>query len=372
MPTIAEQILEKKRQQAKIQAADPWEKIRSHVKKEELIPVVSNSFCIEPIFGQYFPVKDGLSTYDQLTKAWASDMDYPMEDEQDLARVAQYYQVNTKIEQKQKNEEIGDRVSVQLYYDFLKWILVNYPQTEPVYENIARGLDAQWQETKGTNRETLFSEIAVQLDHPRIPDTQRDPLHLLADLDLKIFITTSQCDFLERALIAADKSPKTQICLWSMKNKELKLEHQEDPNFNPTPETPLVYHLFGLEDYPESLVLSESDYMDFLISVVQNTNSLNPIIPDILLTGLGKSQLILLGYRVQDWDFRVLLKFIQKYERVNRGIVVQLEPGDTSNPESLKRYVREFMDISNFDIEWNKNNVDSYVHALWSACNKKS
>ena len=112
--------------------------------------------------------------------------------------------------------------------------------------------------------------------------------------------------------------------------------------------------------------------MDFLISVVQNTNSLNPIIPDILLTGLGKSQLILLGYRVQDWDFRVLLKFIQKYERVNRGIVVQLEPGDTSNPESLKRYVREFMDISNFDIEWNKNNVDSYVHALWSACNKKS
>ena len=263
-------------------------------------------------------------------------------------------------------------MSIQPYYEILKEILLDdKEQTEPVYKKIVRGLKAQWRETKGTNWETRFSEIAVQLDYPRIPDKQSDPVHLLADLPLRIFITTSQSDFLERALTAADKRPKTQICSWS-KKIDLKAEHKEDPNFTPTSEIPLVYHLFGFEDYPESLVLSESDYMDFLISVVQNTDSQKPIIPDILLKGLARSQLVLLGYRVQDWDFRVLLKFIQKYERVNRGIVVQLEPGEKENPEPLKRYVEEFMDISNFGIEWNRNNVGSYVYELWSACNKKS
>ena len=107
MPTKMEEILEKMRQQAKSQATDPWEKIRSHVKKEELIPVVSNSFCIEPIFESYFPVKGNLSTFDQLTFLWAELLGYPMEDKLDLARVAQYHQVILKIEQQEKNEEGG-------------------------------------------------------------------------------------------------------------------------------------------------------------------------------------------------------------------------------------------------------------------------
>jgi hypothetical protein len=377
MPTRMDEILNKKRQQAIIQAGDPWEKIKSHIKKGELIPIISNSFCIEQIFEQFFQ-EDGAaadkgdpSTYDQLTKVWADDMEYPMEDGYDLARVAQYYQVNIKIEQKQKKEEIDARKPILPYYEFLKSVLLLDHQTEPVYESIVRGLEAQIKETKGTPQETCFSEVAVQLDYPRIPDIKDDPLHLLADLPLNIFVTTSQSDFLERALIAVGKTPKTQLCLWS-KKINARPEHKEDPNFIPDNDTPLVYHLFGLEDYPESLVLSESDYMDFLISVVQDTNSLNPIIPDNLLKGLAKSQLILLGYRVQDWDFRVLLKFIQKYERVNRGIVVQLEPGEKANPESLKKYLEEFVDISDFDIEWNKNKVDSYIDALWSAWNKKS
>ena len=40
-----------------------------------------------------------------------------------------------------------------------------------------------------------------------------------------------------------------------------------DPLYEPTPEAPLVFHLFGLERFPETLVLSIDDYLDVLVRV---------------------------------------------------------------------------------------------------------
>ena len=44
---------------------------------------------------------------------------------------------------------------------------------------------------------------------------------------------------------------------------------EEDPEYKPDKDNPLVYHLFGRLDIPESLVLTEDDYFDFLVGVTK-------------------------------------------------------------------------------------------------------
>lgn len=357
MPRMKD-IFEQMEQEAAANAqAEPWEKIKSRIKQGEVLPIISNSFRIEQIFRQDdLPAEEGsLSLYEVLTQGWARMIKYPMQDNHDLARVAQYYLVETV-----KDRQNESRARKQ-YIEFLKKTLINIAKTEPRYKTNAlyqKKVDGLLAEV----RNKRFSEITTQLDYPRILDQTTDPLYQLAKLDLPIYITTSQSDFLERALESVGKKEyKTQICFWSGEIVA-KPEHRTDPNFAPTKDAPLVYHLFGLEDYPETLVLSEEDYVNFLISVIENKNTQNPLIPTPVRLALGRSPLVLLGYRLQDWDFRVLFRFIQSYERADRSMVVQLKPDVKEHPEVLEKYLQDYFDIRKFDIDWNK--VEDFVQKI--------
>jgi len=195
---------------------------------------------------------------------------------------------------------------------------------------------------------------------------------LLARLPLPIYITTSQSDFLERALEAEEKKPRTQICFWSGMISSANPEHRTDPDFMPTVTNPLVYHLYGLEDYPQTLVQSEDDYINFIMSMVEDTNTLNPIVPLNLRRALGESNLILLGYRLQDWDFRILFRFILKFRRDEfspRGLVIQLKQDEKKigNVEKSLEYLGRYFDRKKFDIEW--GNAEVFIQKLWSEWN---
>ena len=351
MGSTKEELLAKLKAKQGAKTGGFWENIKPAIKQGKVIPIVSNSFRVEHIFKEKYATTDekGLSPYEQLTRDWATMIEYPMEDGHDLAKVAQYYLVNI-----QKDRESESQARTQ-YLEFLKSYLLTIAEEKPKYAAMAANLWPQIQETS-------FSEITTRLDYPSF-ETSDDPLHLLAQLPIPIYITTSQSDFLERALKAVNKTPVTQICFWSGA-VSTKPEHKTNPDFTPDKDNPLVYHLFGLEDYPQTLVLSEDDYINFLISVVENKDTQNPIVPSSVRLALGQSPLILLGYRLQHWDFRVLFKFIQKFERSDRGMVVQLRPGEQAHPESLEKYLKDYFDIRKFDIEW--NNADSVVQKLWT------
>ena len=173
---------------------------------------------------------------------------------------------------------------------------------------------------------------------------------------------------MERALEAEGKKPRTQVCFWSGGKLSAKPEHASDPLYEPSDVEPVVYHLYGLEDYPQTLVLSEDDYMNFLISVVEDTNTQNPLIPLRLREGLAESRLLLLGYYVKDWDFRVLFRFILKFRSVEsapRGILIQLKPGmkQIGNKEKSIEYLSQYFDKKQFDIEWTKTEI--FTKKLW-------
>ena len=340
-----------------------WEDIMPRINQGIVIPIISNSFRIEQIFREendtagesIVAENDALSIDEQLTTEWANWIEYPMHDKHSLARVAQYYLVEQKDNPQARTK----------YLEFLKTVLLTIAKEDGEYADLAVRLKAQIQEQ-------LFSEIVHQLDYPRFPQGTEDPLRLLARLPLPIYITTSQSDFLERALEAEGKKPRTQLCFWSGVISSAAPEHRTDPDFNPTITNPLVYHLYGLEDYPQTLVQSEDDYINFIMSMVEDTNMLNPIVPLNLRRALGESNLLLLGYRLQDWDFRILFRFILKFRRDEfspRGMVIQLKQDErkVENVAKSLEYLSHYFDRKKFDIEW--NNAEAFIQKLWSEWN---
>jgi hypothetical protein len=218
------------------------------------------------------------------------------------------------------------------------------------------------------NKEARFSDIVQELDYPRFPSGVEDPVRILAKLPLKIYVTTSYYNFIERALEAENKKPRTQVCFWSSDGKpSAKPEPSAELLREPSDTEPIVYHLFGLEDNPKYMVLSEDDYLSFLSSVVEDINNLNPVIPLKLQQGLTESRLILLGYRVSDWDFRILFRLINKYrstESAPRGMLIQLKPGtkESGNKEKSVEYLGHYFDKKQFDLDW--TNPEKFIQKL--------
>lgn len=339
--------------------------IMPFVKKGTVIPIISNALRIEQIYRDEEALtkqmsdtlesdEDELSIDEQLTKEWATEINYPMVDDHNLARVAQYFQVEQKESLLAKTK----------YLKFLTNYLLDINADDENYQDVVRQLRSQ---------EASFSEIVQQLDFPRFPSGMEDPLRVLAKLPLKIYITTSYYNFVERALEVENKKPHTQVCFWSGGKLSSKPEHTPDPLFEPTDTEPVVYHLYGLEDYPQTLVLNEDDYMNFLISVVEDTNTQNPLVPLRLREGLAESRLLLLGYRIKDWDFRVLFRFILKYRNADsapRGMLIQLKPGakQSGNKEKSVEYLGQYFDKKQFDVDW--TNSEKFIQKLWLGWDK--
>jgi hypothetical protein len=339
--------------------------IMPFIKKGTVIPIISNSLRIEQIFRDEQTLLDqisetaefddeDLSIDEQLTKEWAAEIHYPMADDHNLARVSQYFQVEQKESLLAKTK----------YLKFLTNYLLDINADDENYQDVVSQLRMQ---------EACFSDIVQQLDFPRFPAGMDDPLRVLAKLPLKIYITTSYYNFLERALEAENKKPRTQVCFWSGGKLSARPEHAPDPLYEPTDTEPAVYHLFGLEDYPQTLVLSEDDFMNFLISVVEDTNTQNPLVPLRLREGLAESRLLLLGYRSRDWDFRVLFRFILKYRSIDsapRGMLIQLKPGSkqSGNKEKSVEYLSQYFDKKQFDLDW--TNPEKFIRKLWSEWDK--
>ena len=333
-----------------------WDDILPRINQGIVIPIISNSFNINQIFREgETPQEEAQTIHEQLTAEWADLIEYPMQDKDNLARVAQYFLVEQKDDPHARTK----------YLEFLKSFLLTIASDDPDYADVANRL-------KTRVHELCFSEIVSQLDYPRLPKDVEDPLRLLARFPLPIYVTTSQSDFLERALEAEGKKPRTQICFWSGEITSAAPEHRTDPDFIPKVTDPLVYHLYGLENYPQTLVLSEDDYLNFLIAMVEDTNTLNPVVPLTLRRALGGSHLLLLGYQLRDWDFRVMFRFILKFRRDEfspRGMVIQLKKDEKriENVEKSLEYLGHYFDRRKFDIEW--SDPEAFILKLWNEWN---
>jgi hypothetical protein len=218
-----------------------------------------------------------------IARRWADEYAYPLRDVHDLARVAQFIAVRT---------------------------------------------DAMFP------KEAMVQQLrVVEPDFSR-PD---EPHGVLARLPLPLYVTTNYDDFMVRALMAFGKNPRVAICRW---NGSPALEDSltvVERDFHPTPANPLVYHLYGHSRIPESLVLTEDDYLDFLVAVSQDAR----LLPHQVQAAFAGSSLLPLGHGAFDWGYRVLQRgLLARMEASLRriSITVQLPPDEPAATEYLTAY----------------------------------
>ena len=194
-------------------------------------------------------------------------------------------------------------------------------------------------------------------------------LHLLlAQLPFPLYVTTKPVDQLRRALVAQGRKPRTLLFRWHERPEEtwprdlIELE----PDYEPTPEKPLIYHLFGWSNLPHSLVLTEDDHFDFLTGVPGGMQHAPPVVR----AALTKSSLIFLGFHVDGWDFHVLLRsilYLGSRDRLNvklPNVAVQIAPeeGRLIDTERARDYLQKAFGQVDLTIYW--GSVNDFVRDL--------
>ncbi len=168
------------------------------------------------------------------------------------------------------------------------------------------------------------------------------PHGVLADLNLPLYITTNYDDFMVEALKAREKDPVRELCHW---NRFVEMEQPSAlaSGFEPSPATPLVYHLHGHYALPQSLVLTEDDYLDFLVRLSNDQD----LLPATIRTALAGTSLLFVGYSLTDWNIRVLFRGLIGSLGASLGmtsIAVQLAPPAADASEHGRQRAQRYLD----------------------------
>lgn len=282
-----------------------WSRLIDQLGRGECTPFLGAGAC------------DGiLPNGSDMSLKWASNYEYPFSDNLDLARVMQYAVM-----------EKGDPIDL-----------------------------------KREVCQFLLSKTPPDFDDPC------EPHALLADFPIPVFLTTNYDDFLVQALQRVGKKPRPTMCSWAAGadfdrglfasasgpkpgSDEPLVYHQDEP---------LVYHLHGSVHTPSSLVLTEDDYLEFLVRIkVSHQSTDSNIIPNAILSALTDNPLLFIGYSLQDWTFRVifhgLLSTMPGTHR-RRSVSVQMLPPTNDLLDETKakaeRYMARYLEHWNISIFW--------------------
>jgi|SRR5215213_1867748 len=250
-----------------------------------------------------------------IAKQWAEKYEYPMEDRSNLIAVSQF---------------------LALKYDavFPKDLIVE-----------------------------MFQDAGV----PDFNDPT-EPHRVLASLNLPVYVTTNYDDFMVKALARRHRDPKRVLCQWNRAVKDYVSDNptilESDPSYKPTVANPVVFHLHGHVPIAESLVLTEDDYMDFLVNISADPN----LIPAPIARALTGTSLLFIGYRISDWNFRVLLRSFDRLSessvsRLNVA-VIRAPDGAEEVKEKTQNYLTKYYENIDVRVYW--GTAREFVTELWT------
>jgi len=205
-------------------------------------------------------------------------------------------------------------------------------------------------------RDPMFprDQFLRRIESCTVPDfsEEDEPHGVLADLPLPIYLTTNCDDFIVRALESRGKTPRVEICQW---NKALRELTESQLPSEPSPPNPLVFHLHGGAAEPKSLVLTEDDYLEFLVSVSQGED----VLPSRVKQALTDSSLLFIGYSLQDLTFRVLWQGLVaprpkgwRYGSVSVQLVPVPDDATSEERRAAKRYWEQYFAELKVRVYW--------------------
>lgn len=248
----------------------------------------------------------------ELADRLAEDENFPLEPHyrSDLAKVTQYLSIS-------QDRDYAEGKIAQLLQ---QQVLTHYPDLpeEIRSASLAKQLDA------------VVSEHA---------EDASDPFRILAQLPASIYITASNETLIGKVIKEAGRKPIPLFCNW-------RATVPQEPVYDaePSPEQPLVHHVFGLLGRPDSLVLTEDDFFDYLIAT-----SFYKLMPAVVRSALVESSLLFLGFRLDDWTFRVLFRLIMTLEGTadlarysHVGVQIDPEEHSLADVERARRYLNQY------------------------------
>jgi SIR2-like protein len=230
---------------------------------------------------------EGPSLRTAVAKKWATEYHYPFDDGDDVARVARFL-------------------------------------------NVVYG-DAEYASGK-------YVEESGKVPAPNFDDPN-EPYGILAKLPLPIYVTTNYDDMMEQALLKNHRDVKPDLCKWVKALEDTSPLAEQ--GFQPNVANPSVFHLYGYTQTQQSMVMSEDDYFQFLINVSKDPE----LIPKRIQQAITGTSLMLLGYSLEDWDFRILFHFLAGYLKNSTSrthVAVQLSP--SGSDDDLKQRAQTFFD----------------------------
>jgi hypothetical protein len=240
----------------------------------------------------------------ELAREWAAENHYPLKDSDDLARVAQYIAVKFRDSR--------------------------YPK----------------------------AQLLKRLRSLRPPELRSggealEGIKAIAELPFPIYLTTNYDSLLLDALRLYGKAPRRELCRWNSQIKKYPSVFDGRDGFTASAATPVVFHLHGHDEVVESLVLTEDDYLDFLVSA---SRSMQKLLPPRIHEAIADS-LLFIGYRLRDINFRVLFRgLVQSMEVGQRSlsVAVQISPPDDhiGDPDAARDYLTRYFGNQNIQIYW--------------------
>jgi hypothetical protein len=218
----------------------------------------------------------------KLAAKWADDAGFVFSNRDDLAQVAQYV------------------------------ALMQYQNRDFTRQRVAK----QWYEEV---RQLNFQEVA------RVHSN-------LAELPLPLYVTCNYDDLLSEALRKKNRAPQRVIYSQAL-HTEISVP------------SPMVYHMYGYHEQYQSLVLTEEDYLDYLVNVsYANYDVMREVangtdgrlmnayrLPSALIKSLTTCALLFIGFTLTDWNFRVLYRLLVDFLKRNPKqtyFLVQVTPSD--------------------------------------------
>ncbi|RPH57190.1 MAG: CHAT domain-containing protein, partial [Chloroflexi bacterium] len=317
------------------QKFDRWRALISDIEMKKVTPIIGP--------GTFEPLNICIRG---IAERWAEAFQYPM---------AQY--------ERDSIPKVAQFLSADQSATFPYAQLVSYLRSD-IQKRYKNDLD----ESMLAPRAPLM-ELIDQVGARRRERNPEEAYRILAQLPFKIFVTTDTNNLLANALREAGKEPTVMLCPWN-KYTAKQVANASLDEFEPDEKHPIVFHVFGKMDEPDSLVLTEDDHFDFLIGFSRNNN----LIPEVVREALADSALLFLGFQMDDWGFRVLFRSIlareggllQKYSHVAAQFAP--EEGRASDPKGAQKYLEKYF-ARNAQINLYWGSVDEFVKELWKRWN---
>lgn len=161
------------------------------------------------------------------------------------------------------------------------------------------------------DRYGLEKEVAQFYDQYKNATT--DAFRNLAALPFTLCLSTTHDCLFENAIAMENKSPV--LGHYNFRS------HTGFPHFEPTEENPFIYKLYGSLEDGDSLVITESDLLDFLSNVIRKS----PPIPDLIASKFADKgvSFLFIGFGFQQWHLRIQLNILRAEKHDNRSIALE-------------------------------------------------